>query len=124
MLHHFKINPRNRAVSVTSNGGQPLRLIEALRKQALSRPNQTAFTFLDTSGGAADWSYRELARRARAMAVRLQQLAGTGERALLIYPPGPEFVAAFLGCLYSGVIAVPAYPAAAERTLPRLLAIA
>jgi len=100
-----------------------LRLIDALHQQALSRPRQTAFTFL-TSSGTAECSYGDLDRRARAIAARLQQLAGAGERALLVYPPGLEFVAAFLGCLYGGVIAVPAYPPTSERTLPRLLAIA
>ena len=39
------------------------------------------------------------------------------------YPPGLEFVAAFLGCLYAGVVAVPAYPPRSARTLPRLQAI-
>jgi acyl-CoA synthetase (AMP-forming)/AMP-acid ligase II len=49
-----------------------------------------------------------------------------GDRALLLYPPGLEFIPAFFGCLYSGVIAVPAYPpqpSQASRTLPRLLSI-
>jgi acyl-CoA synthetase (AMP-forming)/AMP-acid ligase II/acyl carrier protein len=51
----------------------------------------------------------------------------TGERALLLYPPGLEFIAAFFGCLYAGVVAVPAYPPDFDRlaaTLPRLGAIA
>ena len=49
-----------------------------------------------------------------------------GERALLLYPAGLEFIAAFLGCLYAGVVAVPAYPpdpSRLARTLPRLQAI-
>jgi len=46
---------------------------------------------------------------------------------LLLYPPGLEFIAAFCGCLYAGVIAIPAPPpdaARLKRTLPRLQAIA
>jgi acyl-CoA synthetase (AMP-forming)/AMP-acid ligase II len=49
-----------------------------------------------------------------------------GERALLLYPPGLEYIAGFFGCLYAGTIAVPAYPpnpARLERTLPRLQAM-
>jgi acyl-CoA synthetase (AMP-forming)/AMP-acid ligase II len=50
----------------------------------------------------------------------------SGERALLLYPPGLDFIPAFFGCLYAGVVAVPAYPpqpSQASRTLPRLLSI-
>lgn len=50
----------------------------------------------------------------------------SGERALLLYPTGLEFIAAFFGCLYAGVIAVPVPPpnlAQPQRTLPRLCAI-
>ncbi len=99
-------------------------LTAALRETAISRPGQTAFTFLSESGDASDLSYGDLDRQALTIAARLQQLGSAGQRALLLYPPGLEFVAAFLGCLYAGVIAVPAYPPASERTLPRLLAIA
>ncbi|MEO1693572.1 MAG: AMP-binding protein, partial [Cyanobacteria bacterium J06631_6] len=47
-----------------------------------------------------------------------------GERALLLYPPGLEFIAAFLGCLYAGVIAVPVYPPRKGQGLFKLQSIA
>ncbi len=56
----------------------------------------------------------------------LQRLSPAGERALLLYRSGMEFISAFFGCLYSGVIAVPVpLPRAAQlnRTLPRFQAI-
>jgi len=64
---------------------------------------------------AVRFSYGELDRQARAIATTLQtQIAAWGDaptehRALLVYPyeGGAEFVAAFLGCLYAGVVAVP-----------------
>ena len=46
-----------------------------------------------------------------------------GERALLMYPPGLEFVAAFFGCHYAGVIPVPAYPPRRNRNMTRISAI-
>jgi acyl-CoA synthetase (AMP-forming)/AMP-acid ligase II len=55
-------------------------------------------------------SYGELDRRSRAIASQLQGLGLSGERALLLYPPGLDYLAAFFGCLYAGVVAVPAYP--------------
>src|SRR5437764_10199704 len=104
--------------------GQRQILTEALRETAVSRPGQTAFTFLDGAGAATDVTHGDLDRQALAIAARLQDLGGAGQRALLLYPPGLEFVAAFLGCLYGGVVAVPAYPPRSNRNLPRLLAIA
>jgi acyl-CoA synthetase (AMP-forming)/AMP-acid ligase II len=47
----------------------------------------------------------------------------SGERALLLYPPGLDYLAAFFGCLYAGVVAVPAYPPRNQRNTPRIKAI-
>ncbi|GAF97548.1 unnamed protein product, partial [marine sediment metagenome] len=47
-----------------------------------------------------------------------------GERALLLYPPGLEFIAGFFGCLYADVVAVPVYPPRRNRSLRRIQAIA
>ena len=49
--------------------------------------------------------------------------AAPGERALLLYAQGLDFLAAFLGCLRAGVIAVPAYPPRKNRKLERLVGI-
>ncbi|UFP93830.1 amino acid adenylation domain-containing protein [Gloeobacter morelensis MG652769] len=67
-------------------------------------------------------SYGELDRLARGVAAHLQSLGLTGQRALLLYPPGLDFLAAFVGCLYSGVIAVPL--ALPRRRLERLQPLA
>jgi 8-amino-7-oxononanoate synthase len=69
------------------------------------------------------FSYEQLDRRARAIAVELMSQGMRGERALLLYPPGLEFVAAFFGCLYAGAIAVPAYPPRRNRNMARIQAI-
>ena len=70
---------------------------------------------------------RRWTRQARAIGALLQSYGASGERVLLLYPTGLEFIAAFFGCLYAGVIAVPLPPpnlAQPQRTLPRLRAIA
>jgi acyl-CoA synthetase (AMP-forming)/AMP-acid ligase II len=107
---------------------EPTTLVDLLRWRALDRPSQSAFTFLeDGETVESHMSYGELDQHARAIAAVLQQLAPVGSCALLLYPPGLEFIAAFFGCLYAGVVAVPAYPpdpARLDRTLPRLRAIA
>ncbi|HEY6321946.1 MAG TPA: fatty acyl-AMP ligase [Thermoanaerobaculia bacterium] len=101
-------------------------LVELGRARAATLGDQPLYTFLPERGGedVAQLSYAGLDLRARAIAAALQRLGASGQRALLLYPPGLEFVAAFFGCLYAGVVAVPAYPPRSARTLPRLLEIA
>ena len=99
-------------------------LTQALRLRASLSPERRAYTFLaDGEEEAGHLDYGELDERARAIAAALRQTVRRGDRALLLYPPGLDFVAAFFGCLYAGVIAVPAYPPRSPRTLPRLPAI-
>lgn len=103
-------------------GTQFSTLVELLRYRARHQPNQLAYCFLeDGKREGASYTYAELDRQARAIAVQLEH--ARGERALLLYPQGTEVVAAFCGCLYAGVIAIPVPPPDAgrmKRTLPRL----
>jgi len=55
----------------------------------------------------ANWTYEELASRAWSVAALLQSANVMGQPVLLLYPPGPDFIAAFWGCLNAGAIAVP-----------------
>ena len=102
-------------------------LVEILRWRALHQPDRLVYTFLpDGETEELHLTYADLDRRARAIAAMLQGLGAYGERALLVYPPGLEFVAGFFGCLYAGVIAIPVYPplpSRLDRTLPRFHAI-
>ncbi|HYP26892.1 MAG TPA: amino acid adenylation domain-containing protein [Blastocatellia bacterium] len=103
-------------------------LIHLLRWRAVNRPEQLAYTFLpDGEGEGVSLTYGELDAQARAIAAMLQSAAAGGDRALLLFPSGMEFVSAFFGCLYAGVIAVPVYPPNPSRlnqTLPRFRAVA
>ncbi|MCP2247287.1 fatty acyl-AMP ligase [Lentzea aerocolonigenes] len=103
-------------------------LAELCRRQVARRGEERAFVFLESGVvESAALTYAELDVRARAIAVRLRSLAQPGSRALLCHPPGLEFVAAFLGCLYAGIIAVPAPPvrrASGDARHTRLTAIA
>lgn len=102
-------------------------LVDLLCYRADSQANQLAYQFLeDGKTEAASYTYQQLDQHARAIAAHLQQTQAKGERALLLYPQGIEVVAAFCGCLYAGVIAIPVPPPDAgrmKRALPRLLEI-
>ena len=94
--------------------------VDLLVQRLASRPNAPAFSFLRTdlgidnqlSGGVLD-------NEARAFAASLQQLGFSRQRAILLYPPGREFIVAFVGCLYAGVVAVPVIPPRSTRNASR-----
>lgn len=106
---------------------QPSTIDGFLRRRASDQPARTAYVYLgDGDQEQARVTYGGLDLLARGIGATLQSLHARGERALLLYPPGLDFVAAFFGCLYSGVVAVPAYPphpARPEITMPRLHSI-
>lgn len=104
----------------------PATLVDLLRHRARFQPDQRAYTFLlDGESEEAPITYGELDRRARAVAGWLQSLGLEKEdRALLLFPAGLDFIASFFGCLYAGVVAVPAYPPRMNRSLDRIQAIA
>ncbi|WP_435214784.1 aminotransferase class I/II-fold pyridoxal phosphate-dependent enzyme [Streptomyces sp. bgisy034] len=119
----------NQGPSGTSRRGEEPRTVAGLllhhREQ---RPDALAYRFLTGAGGDGEsLTYRELDLRVRAVAVLLQRENLAGKPVLLLHPPGLDYIAAFLGCLYAGAIAVPAYPPDTRRfgqTMPRLAAIA
>lgn len=103
---------------------KPLTLVSLLRHRVQEQGDQTAYTFLkDGELESEDMTYYQLERRARVIAARLQSLGPPGSRALLLYPPGLEFVSAFFGCLYAGMVAIPANPPRPNKPLSRLNAI-
>jgi acyl-CoA synthetase (AMP-forming)/AMP-acid ligase II len=110
--------------SLRELGCEWLTFIDLISERAQNQPDLTVYTFLhrgETEAGKL--TYRELDSKARAIAASLQSMGAAGERALLLYPPGLEFIAAFFGCLYAGAIAVPAYPPRRNQKMTRLQAI-
>ncbi len=102
----------------------PETLVGLLRHRASQHGESRAYTYLvDGECEEIHLTNQELDRQARAIAAQLQALGMEGQRALLLYPPGLEFIAAFFGCLYAGVTAVPAYPPRMNRSLFRIHAI-
>ena len=103
----------------------PSNLVELLLHRARCQPDDVGFTYLvDGENDQVHLTYRELDRQARAIGAWLQSRKLAGQRALLLYPAGLEFIAAFFGCLYAGVVAVPVYPPRRNRSLNRIQAIA
>lgn len=96
-------------------------LIQLLRSVAAEQPELRLYTLLNEDVTAGPHlTAAELDKRARAIAALLQKTNASGARALLLYPQGLDFIAAFFGCLYAGVIAIPA-PLPDEARIQRML---
>ncbi|NMG06755.1 non-ribosomal peptide synthetase [Brasilonema sp. UFV-L1] len=99
-------------------------VVDIVRYRSSTQPHTQAFTFLeDGETIESTLTYHELDRRSRAIAAKLQTLGLSGKRAILLYPSGLDYLSAFFGCLYAGVVAVPAYPPRNGRKTARILAI-
>jgi acyl-CoA synthetase (AMP-forming)/AMP-acid ligase II len=97
--------------------------IELLRYRATTQPHHLGFAFLaDGETETARLTYSELDQQARAIAAQLQARGYSGKRALLLYPfqDTPAFIAAFFGCLYAGVAALPTHVPKPNQFLARL----
>lgn len=98
-------------------------LAQVLTHRAEESPTRLAFRWGIDPQVARELTYRELYDQARGVALELQRRGLQGERALLLYPSGLDFIVAFFGCLLAGVVAVPAYPPRKNRHAERLSAI-
>jgi acyl-CoA synthetase (AMP-forming)/AMP-acid ligase II len=83
-------------------------LVALLAERAKTQPDGRAYVFLSDRGAEeAALTFGQLHRAAQALAARLATRSRPGDRAILVFPPGLEFMVAFFGCLIAGVIAVP-----------------
>lgn len=106
----------------------PNSLVDILMWRAKLQPNRLAYRFLmDGEYDEVEITYEALDQRARSIGALLQASTKVGDRVLLLFPAGMDFIAAFLGCLYAKVIAIPAsppHPANLEKSLATSLRIA
>lgn len=98
---------------------KPDTLIDVLKQRAAHSPEQLAYTFLSETKKET-LTYKELLHEVMRIASHLLQVTQPGARALLLLPPGLDYIATFLGCLMAGVVAVPAYPPRGNRHAQRI----
>ncbi len=116
-------------VSFAPGGPRQNAVSDILRARAESSPRREALVFLqDGELDAVHLTYAELDRRARAHARLLDDVRPAGDghgpaRVLVLHPPGIDFIAAFFGVLYAGLVPVPAYVPRNTRAMPRLAGI-
>ncbi|MBT2336868.1 AMP-binding protein, partial [Variovorax paradoxus] len=108
---------------------QPKNFVAHLRALARTRPDDVWLTVAGTVNGEYHEDpigYGVFEQRVRALAARLQQQFGKGERALIMLDNGDHYAVCMLACFYCGVIAVPVFPPESMRPqhLARLTGIA
>src|SRR5580693_7567326 len=86
-------------------------ILSMLHGRASMRPDDVAFTFTDYEN---DWAgvpqsltWSQLSRRTLNLAGELRPYGSVGDRAVILAPQGLDYIAAFLGSMQAGLIAVP-----------------
>lgn len=99
--------------------------VSVLEHWADRRSANPAFIFSDFESIEEKITYAELWEQARALAGYMQDRCRirAGDRVLLVYPPGLDFVVGFFACLAAGAIAVPAFPPRRNRKASRIRSI-
>lgn len=95
-------------------------LLGRLERHSMECPELTVCTYLRDECERETLTFGGLVSRVRTIAIRLAEELRPGDRALLLYPQGLEFLCAFLACLAAGVIAVPSYPPRGRRNSNQL----
>jgi len=95
---------------------QAIHFAEVLANTVADRPDDVAFQFLpkgEEEERSLTWGALE--RRAASIAASIADVTSPGDRVLLVFAPGLEFIEGFLACQLADVIAVPTYPPRPER---------
>lgn len=98
-------------------------IYDFLAVHAQSKTNDEAFTFIEDNGEVSQISFSELHQKAQSIAQCLKTQCDVGSRVVLLFPPGLEYIQAFLGCLYAGLVAVPLYPPQSKKHAGRVLTV-
>ncbi len=102
--------------------GENLR--DILEKYASETPDKVLFYFLEDGFNEKEHiTYAQMSSLAKNMAARLLTKYEKGDRLLMLFPPGIEFIVGLFTCFYAGIIAVPAYPPRKNRMFSRFEAI-
>jgi len=99
--------------------------VEMFENNSTEYADKVLYYFLADGENETDRiTYKQMRDKAAAIAARLQQCCSQGDRALMLFPTGIEFIVSLYGCFYSGIIGVPAYPPRKNRSFARFEAIA
>ncbi len=126
---YFCAKPKYMAYSYLADNPDPIireseSLVEIISKRALAQPNHVVYKYLgDGVNETEQFTFSEIDRVARSIAQALAKKLTAGDRVVLLFPQGLQYIAALYGCFYGGFVAIPAYPPRRNRKTDRLNAI-
>ncbi|MDB5339985.1 MAG: non-ribosomal peptide synthetase, partial [Planctomycetaceae bacterium] len=99
-------------------------LVALTRARAGGPLKSVGFEFFDESSeDMSQLTFAMLDSRAMGLAASLQQRIEPGDRVMLLFYPGLDYIAAFFACLYAGAVAVPTYPPRPRQSADRIRGI-
>ncbi|KTC80963.1 fatty acyl-AMP ligase [Legionella cherrii] len=100
-------------------------MVELFTDRCLMNPSAPLYYFSSTGllENSELLTYSELQQKIHSLAALIQQYVKPGDRALLIFSPGMDYIVTFWACFFAGVLAVPAYPPFDKSTVEKLQAI-
>lgn len=97
---------------------------EVILNRVISCPEKVAFRFLDDGEKESEsFTYDQLQIKAKAIASLFQEFGKKGDPVLLLFHPSLSYVASLFACLFSGFVAIPAYPPRRNRGVERIYSI-
>src|SRR5215471_3264091 len=90
--------------------GESRTILEILQIRASDEPDGLLYSFLASPHKTTTLTYGQLLKKVKAFAGMLQERAVQHERAILIYPPGLDFIVALFGSMAAGLVPIPVYP--------------
>lgn len=99
-------------------------MVERLLQHEQNIPDKVVYILLEDGINEKDSiTYAGMIKKAKAIAAFLLESGKKGDRVLLLFPTGIEFITTFFGCLFAGMIAVPTYPPKRNKANERFKAI-
>ncbi|CEG56898.1 fatty acyl-AMP ligase [Legionella fallonii] len=100
-------------------------MVELFQERVQKIPEKNVYYFSETGlhENNVAYSYGSLEEKIMFIAALIQEHTTPGDRVLMIFAPGMDYLVAFWACLYAGVIAVPAYPPFNKNTIEKIQAI-
>ncbi len=95
-------------------------LIDIVQWRGKNQSEDIAYNFLADGEEEQILTYFNLDRKAKEIGGFLQSIGAKGDRVLLFFNPGLDYITAFFGCLYAGMVAVPSYPPKVNREAQRV----
>jgi acyl-CoA synthetase (AMP-forming)/AMP-acid ligase II/acyl carrier protein len=99
-------------------------MVELLIKRLKDHPDKTVYILLEDGVNEKNSiTYAVMVAMAKAIAVTLLKNGTKGDRVMLLFSTGIEFITSLYGCFFAGMIAVPAYPPRRNKPNERFISI-